>query len=293
MSQRLGEACPAELLDAGERLCTDELRSVQLDRLQDTVRRSVRERAALPRRAGRRRVRAGRPEGPRGPEPVAVHDQGGPAARTTRSACSPYRASRWCGCTPRPVRRARPTVVGYTRADIDTWADLMARSIRAAGGRAGRCLPRRVRVRAVHRRTRRALRRRTARLHRRTGVRRDDRAPGRADPATSAPGSSWSRRRTSSPSLDEMVARGIDPRGHRVADRDLRRRTVDRADARRGRDPDRDARGRHLRAVRGDGPGCRAGVRRDQGRAAHLGGPLLPRGDRPGHRRGAAGRRAR
>ncbi len=31
----------------------------------------------------------------------------------------------------------RPTVVAYTRADIDTWADLMARSIRAAGGRPG------------------------------------------------------------------------------------------------------------------------------------------------------------
>ena len=31
----------------------------------------------------------------------------------------------------------KPTVVGYTRADIDTWASLVARSIRAAGGRAG------------------------------------------------------------------------------------------------------------------------------------------------------------
>lgn len=31
----------------------------------------------------------------------------------------------------------RPTVVGYTKTDIDTWADLMARSIRASGGRAG------------------------------------------------------------------------------------------------------------------------------------------------------------
>jgi phenylacetate-CoA ligase len=28
----------------------------------------------------------------------------------------------------------RPTVVGYTRDDIDTWAEVMARSIRAAGG---------------------------------------------------------------------------------------------------------------------------------------------------------------
>src|SRR3954469_15204505 len=31
----------------------------------------------------------------------------------------------------------KPTVVGYTQADVDTWADLMARSIRAAGGRPG------------------------------------------------------------------------------------------------------------------------------------------------------------
>jgi phenylacetate-CoA ligase len=31
----------------------------------------------------------------------------------------------------------KPTVVGYTQSDIDTWADLMARSIRAAGGRRG------------------------------------------------------------------------------------------------------------------------------------------------------------
>ena len=31
----------------------------------------------------------------------------------------------------------KPTVVGYTRGDIDTWASLMARSIHAAGGRPG------------------------------------------------------------------------------------------------------------------------------------------------------------
>ncbi len=31
----------------------------------------------------------------------------------------------------------KPTVVGYTKKDIDTWADLVARSIRAAGGRRG------------------------------------------------------------------------------------------------------------------------------------------------------------
>ncbi|MGW0565073.1 phenylacetate--CoA ligase PaaK [Streptomyces sp. NPDC003016] len=31
----------------------------------------------------------------------------------------------------------RPTVVGYTERDLDMWADMMARSIRAAGGRPG------------------------------------------------------------------------------------------------------------------------------------------------------------
>jgi phenylacetate-CoA ligase len=31
----------------------------------------------------------------------------------------------------------RPTVVGYTRDDLDTWSELMARSIRVAGGRPG------------------------------------------------------------------------------------------------------------------------------------------------------------
>src|ERR1700691_6569890 len=31
----------------------------------------------------------------------------------------------------------KPTVVGYTRRDIDTWARLIARGIRAAGGKPG------------------------------------------------------------------------------------------------------------------------------------------------------------
>ena len=34
----------------------------------------------------------------------------------------------------------KPTVVGYTSGDLNTWADLVARSIRAAGGRPGDCV---------------------------------------------------------------------------------------------------------------------------------------------------------
>jgi phenylacetate-coenzyme A ligase PaaK-like adenylate-forming protein len=45
----------------------------------------------------------------------------------------------------------KPTVVGYTRKDIDTWADVVARSIRAAArGRATWCTE--LRLRPVHRR---------------------------------------------------------------------------------------------------------------------------------------------
>jgi phenylacetate-CoA ligase len=53
------------------------------------------------------------------------------------SACSPCRENRWCAFTPRAEPTGKPTVVGYTARDIDTWASLMARSIRAAGGRPG------------------------------------------------------------------------------------------------------------------------------------------------------------
>ena len=58
-------------------------------------------------------------------------------ARTTRSACSRCRRTRCGASTRRRARPGRPTVVGYTARDIDTWAGLMARSMRAAGARPG------------------------------------------------------------------------------------------------------------------------------------------------------------
>ena len=63
----------------------------------------------------------------------------------------------------------KPTVVGYTRGDIDTWAELMARSIAAAeAGRATSSTSRT--AMGCSRRARRPLRRRAAGLHRRPGV---------------------------------------------------------------------------------------------------------------------------
>ncbi|MDX6263677.1 MAG: phenylacetate-CoA ligase, partial [Kribbellaceae bacterium] len=137
MTERfLGEAPSADLLDDGEKLSVDELRARQLSGLQTTVRAAYENvphyRAALDGVGfkpddlqdfsdlsrlpftGKQDLRDNYPFGmfavPR-EQVVRVHASSG----TT----------------------GRPTVVGYTRDDIDTWANLIARSIRAAGGRAG------------------------------------------------------------------------------------------------------------------------------------------------------------
>ena len=74
----------------------------------------------------------------------------------------------------------KPTVVGYTKGDLDNWANLVARSIRAAGGKPGDT----VHVAygyGLFTAAGRALRRRTPGLHRHSHVRRTDRKAGPAD----------------------------------------------------------------------------------------------------------------
>jgi phenylacetate-CoA ligase len=132
----LGEALPEELRDPGERLSVDELRTRQLSLLQATVSRayenvphyrasldsvgfkpgdlqSLKDLSRLPFTA-KKDLRDNYPFG---------------MFAVPRTEVSRVHAS--SGTT------GRPTVVGYTKRDLDTWADLMARSIRAAGGRAG------------------------------------------------------------------------------------------------------------------------------------------------------------
>ena len=185
----------------------------------------------------------------------------------------------------------KATVVGYTERDIDTWATVMARSIHAAGGRPGH---------KVHVAYGYGLF--TGGLGAHYGA---EKLGCTVIPASGGMTARQVQLITDfrpeiimvTPSymltlLDEFERQGVDPRTSSLQGRHLRRRAVDRADARRDRRAVRDRRRRHLRAVRGDGPGRRAGVRRDEGRPAHLGGPLLPRGDRP-VRRARAGPAAR
>jgi phenylacetate-CoA ligase len=135
-TRRLGEAPETETLDPAERMGVDELRALQLERLQATLRR-VYEKVPHYRRAF---------------DAVGVHPDDcrelADLARFPLTSKDDLRENYPFGmfAVPREqVRRVHassgttglPTVVGYTEADLDVWATVMARSIRAAGGRPG------------------------------------------------------------------------------------------------------------------------------------------------------------
>jgi phenylacetate-CoA ligase len=132
----LGEPCPEDLRDDGERLSVDELRSRQLSLLQSTIASSYQNvphyRAALD--------AAGFAPG----DLKSLEDLGRLPFTTKADLRDNYPFGMFAVPRSSVVRvhassgtTGRPTVVGYTRRDLDNWADLMARSIRAAGGRAG------------------------------------------------------------------------------------------------------------------------------------------------------------
>jgi phenylacetate-CoA ligase len=136
MSRRTGEAPEPGLLDAAERMSLDELRALQLQRLRWTLRHAFDNvphyRAAFAKAgvhpddcrelADLRRFPLTTKADLRDNYPFGMFAV--PRAEVRRVHAS-------SGTT------GRPTVVGYTQDDLDTWAGLMARSIRAAGGRAG------------------------------------------------------------------------------------------------------------------------------------------------------------
>ncbi|RPK79946.1 MULTISPECIES: phenylacetate--CoA ligase PaaK [Streptomyces] len=124
------------MLDAAERLGRAELEALQLERLRATLQHAYDNvpfyRAAFDR------------AGPRPDDCRTLAD----LARFPFTAKTDLRDNYPFGMFAVPeheVRRihassgttGRPTVVGYTERDLDTWADVVARSIRAAGGRPG------------------------------------------------------------------------------------------------------------------------------------------------------------
>jgi len=123
-------------LEPIERASQDELRALQLERLQWSVRHAYQN--VAPYRAKCERAGA-HPDELRtladlARFPFTVKDdlrQGYPFGMFAVPREQVVRLHASSGTT------GKPTVVGYTRRDIDTWAGLVARSIRAAGGRPG------------------------------------------------------------------------------------------------------------------------------------------------------------
>ncbi|WP_338674818.1 phenylacetate--CoA ligase PaaK [Streptomyces sp. SCSIO 30461] len=125
-----------DLLDAGERLSREELRTLQVERLRATLRHAY-ENVGFYREAF---DKAGlRPDDCRSLEDLARFPF------TTKADLRDHYPFGMFAVEPSRVRRVhassgttgRPTVVGYTDRDLGTWADVVARSIRAAGGRPG------------------------------------------------------------------------------------------------------------------------------------------------------------
>ncbi|GAB3350503.1 phenylacetate--CoA ligase PaaK [Modestobacter lapidis] len=135
-ARRLGSPADPATLDPAERAGTDELRALQLGRLRWTLRHAY----------------DNVPHYRQAFDAAGVHPEDctelADLARFPTTGKADLRDNYPFGMFAVPqaeVRRVhassgttgRPTVVGYTERDIDTWATVMARSIRAAGGRAG------------------------------------------------------------------------------------------------------------------------------------------------------------
>ena len=119
-----------------ERASIDEIRALQLDRLRWSVRHAYQNVEHYRRAFGACGVH---PDDLRKPEDLAKFP-----FLTKQDFRDNYPFGLFAVPREKVVRvhassgtTGRPTVVGYTATDIDTWADLVARSIRAAGGRPG------------------------------------------------------------------------------------------------------------------------------------------------------------
>jgi phenylacetate-CoA ligase len=133
---RLGQPVPDELLDSGERMTREQLRELQLDRLRATLRHAYDNVEQYRKKFDEAGVE---PDDCRGLEDLARFPF------TTKADLRDTYPFGMFAVPMSEVRRihassgttGRPTVVGYTENDLSMWADAVARSIRAAGGRPG------------------------------------------------------------------------------------------------------------------------------------------------------------
>jgi phenylacetate-CoA ligase len=136
VTSRLGPAPDPSILDPAERWSLEELRAHQLERLRATLRHAYDNVAFYRRRFDEAGVH---PDDCRDLADLAKFPT------TTKADLRDNYPFGMFAVPQDQVRRihassgttGKPTVVGYTEGDIARWSGLMARSIRAAGGRAG------------------------------------------------------------------------------------------------------------------------------------------------------------
>ncbi len=144
-------------LHAIENASRDEIVALQTERLKWTLNSRLRERGALPSAFDRPRAfipttSTAWPTWQNSPSPPSRT-----CATTTPTACSPCRANKVVRVHASSGTTGKPTVVGYTQKDIDTWADADGPLDLRLGRPAGRHRPCRLRLRPVHRRPGRPL----------------------------------------------------------------------------------------------------------------------------------------
>jgi phenylacetate-CoA ligase len=133
---RLGVAVDPATLDPAERISLDELRAMQLTRLQWTLRHAYEHVEHYRRSFDAAGVH---PDDCRELVDLALFPT------TSKADLRDNYPFGMFAVPPEQIRRVhassgttgRPTVVGYTQGDLDAWSTVMARSIRAAGGRPG------------------------------------------------------------------------------------------------------------------------------------------------------------
>jgi phenylacetate-CoA ligase len=133
---RRGEPLPHDLLDDGERLTREQLRELQLGRLRATLRYAYDNVELYRKKFDEAGVK---PDDCRSLQDLSRFPF------TTKADLRDTYPFGMFAVPMSEVRRVhassgttgRPTVVGYTDNDLSMWADMAARSIRAAGGRPG------------------------------------------------------------------------------------------------------------------------------------------------------------
>ena len=129
-------AAEAAALDPEERMSRDEIRALQLERLQWTVHHAYENVPLYTRKLDEAGV---------APSDIRTLDDVRLLPFTTKEDLRQTYPFGMFAVPMADVRRihassgttGRPTVVGYTQGDLDRWADLVARSLRASGVRAG------------------------------------------------------------------------------------------------------------------------------------------------------------